>query len=85
MNNCHYNQVADIHVFNTMNGDECIHPVFERKTIKYIQRQERSLDEMGLAMINNSYVMLPPKLNIAPLLGGQHEINHRWCELSLLP
>lgn len=83
MNNCHYNQVADIHVSITMDGDECIHPVFERKTIKYIQRQERSLDEMGLAKINNSYVMLPPRLNIPPLLGGQQEINHSWCELSI--
>lgn len=83
MNNCHYNQVADVLVSIDMDGDLSLRPTFERKTIKYVQREERSLEDMGLTKINNSYVMLPPRLNMPPILGGPQEINHSWCELSI--
>lgn len=84
VNNCHYNQVADVLVSINMDGDLSLHPTFERKTIKYAQREERSLEDMGLTKINNSYVMLPPRLTMPPILGGPQEINHSWCELSII-
>lgn len=81
VNNCHYNQVADVLVSINMDGDLSLYPTFERKTIQYTQREERSLEDIGPTKINNSYLMMPQRFNIPPILGGPQEINHIWCEL----
>lgn len=81
VNNCQYVQVADVDVYINAE-DQCLHPRFARKHIKYVRRGSNS---GALYSVGEHGVLIPqiPRITIPSLFGGPSEINHSWCDISL--
>lgn len=83
LNNSQYKQVADVDINIETGDDQCIHPLYARKHIKYVQKCNQSLENLGFTHHNGVFIPQRHRINMPSILGGPQEVNHSWCELSI--
>lgn len=83
LNNCQYKQVADVNIYIETGDDQCIHPLYARKHIKYVHKCNQLLENLGFTHHNGVFIPQLPRINMPSILGGPQEVNHSWCELSI--